>query len=76
MARLEIGVDEQTLEWFAHKAQRLGQTDVDYARTLIEREARSEQTWQTLEDQNSRMRDRLKSIGQYQPGSRSRKRPQ
>ena len=66
MARLEVGpIDDQLLEWFAHKAQRMGQTEAEYARALIEREARSEQTWQTLEDNSSRMRERMKGMARY-----------
>lgn len=66
MARLDVTqIDEQLLEWFAHRATRLGQTEEQFARSLIEREARSEQTFQTLEDNSARMRERLKSIGRY-----------
>lgn len=59
------------MEWFAHCARRLGQTEQPLARSLIEREARSEQTWQTLEDSSSRMRDRLRRIGNTNPPRRS-----
>ena len=67
MARLSIGeIDDQLLEWFGHRARRLGQTDEELARSLIEREARSEQTWQTLEDNSARMRERLKNFAKYE----------
>ena len=71
MARVDIAeIDDQLMEWFAHRAKRLGQTEQQLARSLIEREARSEQTWQTLEDNSSRMRDRLKRIGKYESATR------
>lgn len=67
MAGLNVGeIDEQLLQWFAHRAHRLGQSEQELARALIEREARSEQTWQNLEDSSARMRDRLKSLGRYE----------
>ncbi|MGQ0814312.1 MAG: hypothetical protein ACT4O1_07580 [Gemmatimonadota bacterium] len=67
MARINVGeIDEQLLEWFAHRAHRLGQTEEELARSVIEREAKSEQTWQALEDNSARMRERLKSIGKYE----------
>jgi hypothetical protein len=67
MANVDISeIDDQLMEWFAHRARRLGQTEQQLAKSLIEREARSEQTWQTLEDSSSRMRDRLKRIGTYE----------
>ena len=67
MARLNVGeIDDQLLQWFAHRAHRLGQTEEELARSLIEREARSEQTWQNLEDSSTRMRERLKSLGRYE----------
>lgn len=71
MAHVDIPeIDDQLMEWFAHRARRLGQTEQQLARSLIEREARSEQTWQNLEDSSSRMRDRLKRIGKYEPPRR------
>ena len=71
MARLDVThIDDQLLEWFAHRAQRLGQSEDQLARALIEREARSEQAWQTLEDNSARMRERLKSIGRYDSAAR------
>jgi phage shock protein A len=72
MARVDIvEIDDQLMEWFAHRAKRLGQTEQQLARSLIEREARSEQTWQTLEDSSSRMRDRLKRMGKYESATPS-----
>ncbi|MGQ0562388.1 MAG: hypothetical protein ACT443_10995 [Gemmatimonadota bacterium] len=74
MARLTVDeIDEKLLEWFAHRARRLGQSEEELARFLIEREARSEQTWQTLEDSTTRMRDRLKSLGRYEAARPIRK---
>ena len=70
MARLHIDeIDDRLLEWFAHRARRLGQTEEEFARSLIEREARSEQTWQNLEDSSTRMRDRLRSFAKYESAS-------
>ena len=67
MARLTLNeIDDQLLEWFAHRARRLGQSEEELARSLIEREARSEQTWQTLEENSARMRDRLKNFAKYE----------
>ena len=67
MARLDIPeIDDRLLEWFAHRARRLGQSEEDLARSIIEREARSEQTFQTLEDNSARMRDRLKNFAKYE----------
>jgi hypothetical protein len=75
MARLDITqIDDKLLEWFAHRARRLGQSDEEFARSLIEREARSEQTWQTLEDTSARMRDRLRNFAKYE--ARAVPRPQ
>lgn len=71
MAKLDItGLDDELLAWFAHRAHRLGQSEVDLARTLVEREARSEQTWQALEDSSARMRDRLRTMQPARPRSR------
>lgn len=75
MARISITIDDELNQWFAHRAGRLGQTEEQLARSLIEREARSEQTWQNLEDTSSRMRDRLKSIGRYEAPKPVRKHP-
>lgn len=76
MARLEIDqLDESLVQWFARRARRLGQTEQELARSLVEREARSEQAWQNLEDSSARMRDRLKGIGRYEPSGRARSRP-
>lgn len=67
MARVDIPeIDDQLLQWFTHRARRLGQTEQQLARSLIEREARSEQAWQHLEDSSSRMRERLKRMGKYE----------
>ena len=67
MAQINVhDIDDRLLEWFGHRARRLGQTDEEFARTLIEREARSEQTWQTLEDSSARMRERLKNFAKYE----------
>jgi hypothetical protein len=67
MARLDLGqLDDEVLQWFAHRAKRMGQSEEQFARSLIEREARSEQTWQNLEDTSTRMRDRLKSMSRYE----------
>ncbi len=73
MGKLEFGIDDQLHEWFARKAKRLGQTDAEYARTLVEREARSEQTWQNLENSNTTMRERMKTLARYQTPKRMRK---
>ena len=74
MARLDIHeIDDRLLEWFAHRARRLGQSEEDFARSLIEREARSEQTWQTLEDTSARMRDRLRNFAKYEARSTPQK---
>jgi hypothetical protein len=70
MARLNIDeVDDRLLEWFGHRARRLGQTEEEFARSLIEREARSEQTWQALEDSSTRMRDQLRNYAKYDAAS-------
>lgn len=74
MANLKVPqIDDELLQWFAHRAHRLGQTEEQLARSLIEREARTEQTWQTLEDNSARMRDRLKQISRYESSAPIRK---
>jgi ribosomal protein L32E len=76
MAKLDVGdIDDRLLEWFAHRAKRLGQNEEQFARTLIEREAKSEQAWQNLEDNSSKMRERLKSIGRYESSAAITKHP-
>lgn len=67
MADLRIPeIDEELLQWFAHRARRLGQSEAQFARSIIEREARSEQTWQNLEDNSARMRERLRNFARYE----------
>lgn len=76
MANLKVSdLDDQLLQWFAHRAQRLGQSEEQLARALIEREAKSEQAWQTLEDNSARMRERLKSMSRYESSAPIRKHP-
>ena len=66
MARLSLTLDDDLLDWFGKRAKRLGQTEEELARQMIEREARTEQTFQALEENSNRMRQRLKSMGRYE----------
>ena len=70
MAMLDVSIDDGLLQWFAHKARRLGKTEEEFAQSLIEREARSEQTWQALEDNSTRVRDRMKNFAKYESNAK------
>lgn len=67
MAQIVIrGIDESAMAWLRRRAERLGWSKEQLARSILEREAESEVGWARFETRARRIRERLrKEHGTY-----------
>lgn len=64
MAQIVIrGIDDEAMEWLRRRAQRLGWSKEQLARSILEREAEAEAGWTRFEARARRMRERLRQQG-------------
>lgn len=64
MAQIVVrGIDDDAMEWFRRRAERLGFSKEQLARSVIEREARAEAGWTAFEKRAVRVRERLRKTG-------------
>jgi plasmid stability protein len=64
MAQIVVrGLDDDALDWFRRRAERLGWSKEQLARMIIEREAQAEAGWSTFEGKARKVRERLRKRG-------------
>ena len=64
MAQMVIrNLDDDLMDWFRRRAERLGQSKEQLARAVIEREARAEAGWELFQTSALEMRERLARRG-------------
>ncbi len=64
MAQILVrGIDDDAMELFRRRAERLGWSKEQLARAVIEREAEAEAGWGKFEVQAQRIRERLRKQG-------------
>jgi plasmid stability protein len=60
MAQMVIrNLDDELMDWFRRRAERLGQSREQLARAIIEREARAEAGWELFQRGALQLRERL-----------------
>jgi plasmid stability protein len=64
MAQIVVrGLDDDAMEWFRRRAERLGWSKEQLARAVIEREAQAEAGWSAFAGKARKVRERLRKRG-------------